>query len=142
MKASKVVKTVLVSSPLFLAGCNGCRDPYYDRRYNDGVPVIVSPQAGYHYSTYYGGYVPIFVPIGGFRDGRTYEYHYYHDVPERDRRQYTAPSAVPRRPTVTSSPNSTSAGAPTKPNTGPSITPGVKRGIAGGIGAGVTSGGS
>lgn len=133
MKSSKIVKTVLVSSPLFLAGCH---DPYYDRRYNDGVPVVISPTVGYHYSPYYGGYVPIFVPMGGFHDGRTYEYHYFHDVPERDRQKYTAPSAVRHRPLPATPTPATGIGAPAKPSPGPSVSNGIKRGISGGITSG------
>jgi hypothetical protein len=66
-KASRVVKLAVIGTPLFFGGCYGVSDTVViERRAADRVEVVEVARPGYHYSYFYGGYVPIYVPLGGY----------------------------------------------------------------------------
>lgn len=160
MKSSLVVKSVLVGTPVFLAGC-GCYvqpQPVVTTSTPvvaaDGVPVITYAQPGYHFSPFYHGYVPIFIPIGGMGYGNTYQ-TFYNRVPVAERTRYATPtssgraSAAPIRMSTpvsskTATPSSSSAARPTSSSPTPSTsaakpassTSSTTRGIAGSTGLG------
>jgi hypothetical protein len=150
MKASKLVKSVLVGTGTFLAGCGGpAYTVYEERAYNDGVPVVYHAMPNYHYSAFYGGYVPLIVPIGGFYGGANYT-TVYNRLPASQRRTYATPVSSTNRPapraSVTAKPSTgsntarpTPSGAVAKPSAGkasPAPSSNVSRGIAGGTGSG------
>lgn len=98
MKASKSIKLALLGSTIALSGCSS----YEDRRLRDGVPVVMTPAAGYHWSPYYNGYVPLIVPMYGFSSGVTY-HHVYTTSYSSGGRSYPPPVSRPRPATSTTS---------------------------------------
>lgn len=68
-RASRAIKATALSVPLFFAGCYSgyvSDTVVVERRAADRVEVVEVYQPGFHYSPFYGGYVPIIVPIGGY----------------------------------------------------------------------------
>lgn len=128
MKASKTIKLALLGSTIALSGCSS----YEDRRIRDGVPVAMSPAAGYHWSPYYNGYVPLIVPMYGFSSGVTY-HHVYTTSYSSGGRSYPPPRTTKPSGAV-STPTSASVSKPTAASSAkPAAT--TSRGGFGGFGA-------
>ena len=104
-RLSAAIALVLVGG---LAGCQQKRDEALvgtavvpveeERAERDEVPVSATPQPNHHFSPFYGGYVPFFVPIGGYSGGMSYRSH-YHSLSPNERAAYPPPrSGVASRP--------------------------------------------
>lgn len=65
VRLSAAVALVFVGG---LAGCQG-KTKEEERAERDGVRVSSTALPHLHYSPYYGGYVPVGVPIGGYSNG-------------------------------------------------------------------------
>jgi uncharacterized protein YgiB involved in biofilm formation len=136
MKASKVVKLALLGSSIALSGCSS----YEDRRIRDGVPVAAMPTAGYHWSPYYNGYVPLIVPTYGYSGGVTY-YSVYHSSPSYHSYPAPRPRASISAPATTAAKPSTSAVSTARPSTPTAARPATtSRGGFGGFGSGSIGG--
>lgn len=121
-RKNRLVRLALVGTPLFFWGCGGADTVLVERRVADGVDIRVSAGPNLWYSPYYGGYVPIYVPVtgyvgpryysGGYRAPRTVVNNYYQTHPTTAVRP-PAPKAAPAqaRPTPNLRSGAASGGA-------------------------------
>lgn len=132
-KISHVVKLAVIGTPLFFAGCGVSDTVVIERRVADRVEVVDAARPGYHFSYYYGGYVPIYVPIGGFIGPRYYSGGYR--PPQTVVRNYI----TTHRPAVVRSPqNTSSVTTPARNTTHSTVTttapkPGVSTSVSAGV---------
>lgn len=112
---------------LVLIGGAGCRDASQQvqtaaqgdtpaqRAERDEVPVSETPREGFHFSPFYGGYVPFIVPIGGFGGGMSYR-NRYSSLPPHEQAAYPPPrsgsfTGSSTRPGTTTTPSRGGFGA-------------------------------
>ncbi len=144
VKTSKFVKLAVIGTPLFFYGCAPADTVIIERRAADNVEVYSTAGPGVHYSYFYGGYVPIFVPIGGYVGNGFYSGGYRAPRTVINNYTRTHTTTIVKAPSTTSSSRSTTTkpGSTISSSRGASSSSSVHSGGFGSTGRGSASVGS